>query len=55
MINKTELTNPTIVTAVVEGLAPQKAESMMFMGLFLTWPLWVAAARLRAIKSLGNF
>ena len=54
MINKTELTNPTIVTAVVEGIAP-KAEPMMFMGLFLTWPLWVAAARLREIKSLGNF
>ena len=27
----------------------------MFMGLFLTWPLWVAAARFRAIESLGNF
>ena len=23
MINKTELTNPTIVTAVVEGVAPK--------------------------------
>ena len=23
MINKTELTNPTVVTAVVEGIAPK--------------------------------
>lgn len=47
MINKTELENPTIVTAIVEGIAPkgfhwrapQKAEPMLFMGLFLTLPV----------------
>lgn len=47
MINKTELTHPTIVTAVVEGIAPKgshwhmphKAEPMLFMGLFLTLPV----------------
>lgn len=47
MINKTELENPTIVTAVVEGIAPkgfhwrapQKSEPMLFMGLFLTLPV----------------